>query len=50
MDYSKGGRFFIHDDEKKKPVPQAAGVLNPREKEETDNVFNGKDDNDNPPF
>jgi twinkle protein len=45
MDSSRGGRFFVVADDKKKAPEPIAGALNPR-KNEDDNVFNGETNND----
>jgi twinkle protein len=43
MDYSKGGRFYVVEDEKKKAeTPEIHGKLNPASKE--DDVFSGQTD------
>jgi hypothetical protein len=34
MDYKKGGRFFVLEDEKKPALPDIQGKLNPKEQEE----------------
>jgi len=39
MDYLKGGRFSVVEDEKKKPPPQIDGALNPAKKEEEEEAF-----------
>jgi hypothetical protein len=43
MDYAKGGRFALVEDEKKKEVAPISGKLNPEVKDD-DEVFNGKED------
>ena len=48
MDYSKGGRFFICNDEKKKPEPDKGKLNTP--KEEIDEVFNGEKEKLDLPF
>ncbi len=52
MDYAKGGRFFLMEDTAPKPdIAPLTGKLNPAEKDEPDEVFNGdKDETKGLPF
>ena len=52
MDYKKGGRFFIYEEEKKKEAKPIEGKLNPPKVEDDDEVFNGngKDELSDLPF
>jgi twinkle protein len=49
MDYKKGGRFYVVEDEKKTPPPKIDGALNPGKKEEED-VFEPKINEGDLPF
>jgi hypothetical protein len=51
MDSSKGGRFYVANDEKKKiQVAEIPGKLNPKIKEEDDDVFGSVPNNFDLPF
>lgn len=52
MDYTKGGRFRIVDEKKKKEIPENPRKLNPKvnKEEEEDEVFNGDINTNEAPF